>query len=127
VASGFATTQSYFRTPAGRKIRVLLYALLGLTAFIAPVHGIWKNGWELQNQRMRVDFFTGLGVLNFTGAVIYGIRIPERLWPKVFDVFGSSHQIMHVLVMCGALSHSIGLIKPCNYWQEQRVLKGSPC
>ena len=76
---------------------------------------------------MRVDFFTGLGVLNFTGAMIYGIRIPERWWPKVFDVFGSSHQIMHVLVMFGALSHSIGLIKACNYWQEQRLLNGNPC
>lgn len=76
---------------------------------------------------MRIDYFTGLGILNFTGAMIYGVRIPERWYPKIFDVFGASHQIMHVLVMIGALSHSIGLIKAFDYWQAQRAIHGNPC
>jgi len=106
---------------------VLLYSLLGITAFIAPAHGVRLNGWELQNQRMRIDYFIGLGVLNFVGAATYGLRIPERWYPKTFDVFGASHQIMHVLVMFGALSHSIGLIKAFDYWHATRAVRGIPC
>lgn len=127
LASAFATTQPIFRTPAGRKVRVLLYSLLGITAFIPPAHGVKLNGWDLQNQQMSIDYFIGLGVLNFVGAATYGVRIPERWYPRTFEVFGASHQIMHVLVMFGALSHSIGLVKAFNYWHAMRTVKGGLC
>jgi adiponectin receptor len=67
---------------------------------------------------MALDYFMGLGILNFSGSVIYTARIPERFYPRRFDVWGSSHQIMHVLVMCGALSHSMGLSRSFWYWKE---------
>lgn len=58
----------------------------------------------------------GLGLLNFTGAALYGARIPERLFPGKFDYVGSGHQLMHILVMFGALSHTIGLLKAYKHW-----------
>ena len=33
-----------------------------------------------------------MGTLYVTGAIIYATRIPERYYPKTFDIFGSSHQ-----------------------------------
>jgi adiponectin receptor len=78
------------------------------------------NGWDLHNQRMALSYFIGLGLLNGSGAAIYGARIPERWYPGAFDVVGASHQIMHVLVMCGALSHSIGLVKAFDFWHSLR-------
>lgn len=62
----------------------------------------------------------GLGLLNFTGAAIYAARIPERWYPGRFDVWGASHQIMHVLVVCGAVSHSVGLLKALDYWDHEK-------
>lgn len=33
--------------------------------------------------------------------LIYSSRLPERLFPGIFDLFGSSHQFMHVLAALG--------------------------
>lgn len=38
-------------------------------------------------------------------------RIPERFAPGRFDIWGSSHQIFHVAVLCAMYTHTIGLIQ----------------
>ena len=98
-----------------------MYALLGLSAFIPVLEGVRVNGWTTQNQRMSITHFIGLGLLNGTGTAIYAARLPERWFPQKFDVYGSSHQIMHVLVACGALSHAIGLVQAFDYWYQLRM------
>jgi adiponectin receptor len=65
---------------------------------------------------MSLNYFLGLGILNFTGAAIYAARIPERWFPRTFDIWGSSHQIMHVLVVLGALTFERGLLKAVEFW-----------
>ena len=70
---------------------------------------------------MAFSSFLGLGVLNFTGAAIYAARIPERWFPETFDVWGSSHQIMHVLVVMGAVSFERGLLSCVRWWQNQEA------
>lgn len=115
-----------FRTPAFRALRSASFAILGLSAFIPVVHGIIIHGWELQNQCMSINYFIGLGLLNGAGTAIYAMRIPERWSPKTFDIYGSSHQIMHVLVAVGALSYATGLLRAFDY---RNVLKemGESC
>lgn len=113
---GIFTMQPRFRTPAFRTMRSLSFSLLGLSAFIPVVHGILLNGWEVQNARMSITYFLGLGIFNGAGTAIYAARIPERWSPRSFDIYGSSHQIMHVLVMCGAFSHATGLLKAFDHW-----------
>ena len=110
----------HFRTPTYRVMRSALFALLGLSAFVPVVHGIMLNGWEKQNRRMAITYFLGLGLLNGTGTVIYAARLPEKWYPRTFDIYGSSHQIMHVLVACGALSHAVGLVKAFDYWNTMK-------
>ena len=114
------TMKPKFRTPTYRVMRSVMFALLGFSAFVPVVHGIVLHGWEVQNQRMAIVYFLGLGLLNGTGTVIYAARVPEKWFPKTFDIFGSSHQIMHVLVACGALSHAIGLLKAFEYWNRMK-------
>lgn len=46
-----------------------------------------------------------MGALYGLGAVFYASRIPERWLPGKFDFAGHSHQIFHVLVVAGALTH----------------------
>ena len=38
------------------------------------------------------------------------VRIPERLKPEMFDVWGASHQILHVMVLLGVTSHIAGVL-----------------
>ena len=115
-----------FRAPAYRAMRSASFAVLGLSAFVPVGHGILLNGWQLQNQRMPITYFLGLVFLNVTGTVIYAMLIPERWYPKTFDIYGSSHQIMHVPVACGALSHATGLLRALDYWNTQRRI-GKAC
>lgn len=68
---------------------------------------------------MGLKGFMGLGILNFSGAAIYAVRIPERWYPRLFDICGASHQIMHILVACGAMSHALGLISAARYWKSE--------
>ncbi|KAA6412758.1 MAG: adiponectin receptor 1 [Lasallia pustulata] len=98
-----------------------MYSLLGLSAFIPIIHSILLHGWKVQNQRMSVTYFLGLALLNFSGAVTYASRIPERWYPRRFDIYGASHQIMHLLVILGALSHTTGLVRAFDYWHSRRA------
>jgi len=125
--TAFVTTIPLFRGPKARRTRFILYSLLGASAFGSGVHGVLLNGWQRQTERMALDYFIGLGFLNFTGAVMYAVRFPERWFPRGFDVWGSSYQIMHVLVMSGALSHSFGLVRSFHYWQHRQYLPLGVC
>ncbi len=42
-------------------------------------------------------------------------RIPERLNPGAFDVWGSSHQIFHIIVVFGAILHFNGILASLDY------------
>ena len=38
-------------------------------------------------------------------------RIPERLAPGKFDIWGSSHQFFHIAVLCGMYTHVTALLQ----------------
>ena len=42
-------------------------------------------------------------------------RFPERMKPGSFDIWGSSHQIFHILVLLAAATHLNGLLKAFDY------------
>lgn len=111
-----ATFKPVFRTAAGRKIRISLYSLLGASAFYSAYDGVRIYGWHSYNQRMGLFDFTAMAIIQVSGAGIYGLRIPERWYPKTFDIVGASHQIMHVMVMIGALVYAAGIIRAFDYW-----------
>ena len=127
IACAIFTMRPAFRTPSYRPLRSAMYACLGLSIFVPAAHGVYLNGWELQNKRMAIVYFVGLGMLNATGTAIYTARVPERWYPKTFDYYGASHQIMHVLVICGALSHTVGLVRAFDYWQSSFARDGEAC
>lgn len=45
-------------------------------------------------------------------------QVPERLCPGKFDVWGSSHQIFHVLIIFAAMAHLVGLLKAFDHAQR---------
>ena len=47
-----------------------------------------------------------ISLLSFSSSVVFYItRIPEKLFPGSFDIWFHSHQIFHVLVVCGSYFH----------------------
>lgn len=116
----FFTLRPKFRQPAYRTTRFLMYVFLG-TSLFAPI----AHGWLLYEDRivemMGLKSFLGLAAINFSGAALYAVRIPERLFPGKFDLLGQSHNWMHVLVLTGALVRLDGLVEVVRLWQDSAI------
>ena len=112
-----------------------MFIALALSGFVPIVHVVFAQGAEgLQRFPLASIAVTCGSYLIGTG--FYIARVPEKLWPGVFDVWvrsviigaplamkddlkltlsfvnpfqGASHQIFHVLVAFGQLVHLFGL------------------
>ncbi|CAF9923806.1 hypothetical protein IMSHALPRED_006022 [Imshaugia aleurites] len=110
-----ATLHPRFRHPTIRPYRAAMYAGLGLSAVVFVVHGILLHGWTAQNRRMSVDWMGLMALFNLTGAVIYAARVPEKWRPLKYDIYGSSHQVLHVAVVLAGLAHMFGLFRAFDH------------
>ncbi|KAF2445063.1 HlyIII-domain-containing protein [Karstenula rhodostoma CBS 690.94] len=109
-----------FRTPALRPFRALMFVLMGLSAVFPVFHAQSIYGYSQLRESIGVDWVLLEGFLYILGAAIYAARFPERTRPGRFDIWGSSHQIFHVLVVLAAMSHLVGLIKAFDYEHSSR-------
>ncbi|CZT15802.1 related to membrane proteins, contain hemolysin III domain [Ramularia collo-cygni] len=114
-----------FRTPEWRPVRALMFVLMGLSAVVPVIHGLQMYGYEQLERQMGLSWLVGQGVMYITGAAIYAARVPERWSPGKFDIWGSSHQIFHVLVVLAASAHFVGLIKAFDYQHNARFDDGA--
>ena len=113
-----ATLHPKFRTPLFRPYRSMMYASLGFSAVVFVVHAIIIHGLAGANRRMSLDWMLAMAVLNLTGAVAYGVRFPERLNPGKFDLWGSSHQVLHFMVIFAGLAHMFGLVRAFRHYHS---------
>ncbi|CAN8102950.1 unnamed protein product [Discula destructiva] len=104
-----------FRTSAWRPYRAMMFVALGVSGVVPVIHGLTIYGFEELDERMGLRWVISQGVLYIVGAFIYAIRWPERLSPKTFDIWGSSHQIFHVLILMAAATHLVGMIKAFDF------------
>ncbi|KAL1876479.1 hypothetical protein Daus18300_002723 [Diaporthe australafricana] len=105
----------HFRTPEWRPYRALMFVGLGVSGVIPVIHGLTIYGYQELNERMGLSWVLLQGVLYISGAFLYALRWPERSWPKTFDIWGSSHQIFHILIVFAAASHLYGMTKAFDY------------
>ena len=42
-------------------------------------------------------------------------QVPERTRPGTFDILGSSHQILHLMVILAGLAHTVGVLRAFEY------------
>lgn len=105
-----------------------MFVGMGLSAVFPVLHGLSLYGASRLEETMGLSWVVLQGVLYVLGAGIYAVsdqsltlhswpsaneiqlRIPERWRPGQFDIWGSSHQIFHVLVVCAATAHLVGLL-----------------
>jgi adiponectin receptor len=116
-----------------------MYAGLGFSALIFIIHGLVIHGWEIQNRRMSLNWMGLMAGFNLAGAAAYAVRVdllrccpqeyvdefqvPERWYPRKHDIYGSSHQILHFLVILAGLTHMFGLLSAFDYLHGQ----SQPC
>ncbi|KAF5986484.1 mPR-like GPCR [Fusarium coicis] len=98
-----------FRTLRWRKMRVGAYATLGAAAFIPLLHGVQVYGLEYMLEYSSMKQYLVELLLYGGGCGLYALRIPERFAPGHFDIWLSSHQIFHVLILCAMYMHTIAL------------------
>jgi adiponectin receptor len=121
-----ACVHPQFRTPALRPVRALMFVLMGLSAVFPVLHGVKLYGVEHLRKSIGLDWVVLQGVLYIAGAGLYAARVPEKWAPGRFDIWGSSHQIFHVLVVMAAASHLVGLVKAFDYAHSQRSAVNGP-
>ena len=97
-----------------------MFVLMGLSAVFPVIHSIRLFGLEQMRKTIGLDYVVSQGALYIIGAAIYAARFPERVKPGAFDIWGSSHQIFHVLVLLAASTHLLGLIKAFDFEHSQR-------
>ncbi len=61
-----------------------------------------------------------MGAFYVVGAMVYLFQIPERWWPGTFDLWFSSHQIWHLMIIAAVLTHYLGVIHMYE-WRMTRV------
>ena len=103
-----ATINPGFRGPKFRPYRSLMYIGLGFSALGFVIHGLILYGWKTQNARMSLSWMAWMAAFNMIGAIAYPARVPERFAPGKFDIYGNSHQILHVMVIFAGLAHMFG-------------------
>ncbi|BBN18145.1 adiponectin receptor [Marchantia polymorpha subsp. ruderalis] len=93
-----------FQTHQFRPFRAILFASMGISGIVPCIHKLLLHWGEPAAQ---TTFYLELtmGGLYGLGAVIYATRVPERWKPGHFDIAGHSHQLFHILVVAGALTH----------------------
>ena len=86
-------------------LRIVVFMSLALFGVIPLTHGFFVFG---SKEDLLISFSLRVFVMYLlfgTSVVFYATRIPERLFPKVFDVVGHSHQWFHVFSFLGIFYH----------------------
>ncbi|KAJ2992337.1 hypothetical protein NUW58_g2198 [Xylaria curta] len=96
-----------FQGPRWRTFRLVVFVVTGLSGLAPIVHGIHMFGFAQMVKQSGLPYYFAEGGLFLIGAVTYACRFPERIKPGTFDIFGSSHQIFHILVMIATLVHLV--------------------
>jgi len=104
-----------FRTPAYRPIRAGMFVGIGLSAVFPVLHGLYLYGVAQMDKQIGLRWLVAQGTLYILGAGIYAMRVPEKLRPGGFDVWGSSHQVFHCLVVVAGVCHFVGLVRAAEY------------
>ncbi|PWI64979.1 hypothetical protein PCL_08338 [Purpureocillium lilacinum] len=97
--TGILCLAPWLKTSRWRKVKVAAFLVFGSSSFIPLIHGTLRYGLEYMLQYSGMKWYLLELAVYSIGVSLYMLRLPERLAPGKFDIWGSSHQIFHVAVM----------------------------
>lgn len=73
------------------------FIALGLSGVVPAMHYVITDGFYEAIYNAALGWLVLMAVLYIVGAVIYAVRIPERIWPGKFDIWVSGLVVRHAL------------------------------
>lgn len=122
-ATAIYSMRPSFRAPPLKVLRALTFGGSALSSLVPIVHAVVRYGWAVQVRRMGLVWVLVTLALNAMGTVAYACKFPEAIAPRSFDLFGASHQILHVAVICAGVTHMLGILQAFDFLHN----KGNTC
>ncbi|KAL1865588.1 hypothetical protein VTK73DRAFT_5196 [Phialemonium thermophilum] len=118
VCCSLFTFQPVFSQPRFRPVRAATSSSLALATFVPVVHGIALFGYAVQARRVALRWVVCTLAFNAMGAAAYASKFPEKWFPRRFDIFGASHQIMHVMVLIAGIAYASAVLESFDFLHE---------
>ncbi|UPK98268.1 hypothetical protein LCI18_009203 [Fusarium solani-melongenae] len=109
--TGFLISHPLLKTPGWRTVKAADFVVFGSSAFIPLLHGVRRYGLDFMLHYAGMKWYLLELTFYGTGVLLYGFRIPERLAPGKFDIWGSSHQFFHIAILCAMYMHVVALLQ----------------
>jgi len=84
-------------------IAVVSYTIPYIFSASPFLYRLYETGIKSNEDIEMTSLFLKQFLVYFIGAVLYGLKIPERLAPGLFDYIGNSHNLMHVCTALGTI------------------------
>lgn len=104
-----AVTSPSFGGSNPKAARTAAFMALGGVLIFPMFHLAHLHSWTHPEFTSSLMWMVSSLLFYAIGGIIYAVKAPECCRPGKYDIFCSSHQIMHLLVICGAVTHYIGL------------------
>jgi adiponectin receptor len=111
----FISLLEVIHRPEYTNIKSFMYAALGLTNIVPFIHMAVLSYYAAPHNPyipFNISFFLIflMAVIYLVGLAIYTFHIPEKFFPKTFDIWMNSHTIWHVMVFAAAAVHYLNLL-----------------
>lgn len=107
----------------GSGARLVLFAAQGAWGVAPLAHAVALH-WRVESgARAGILFAMATAALNALGIAVFAARVPERLRPGAFDIWGASHQLFHVIILAAFAAYARGGLL---LWRW-RALGGAAC
>jgi len=93
-----------------RALRGGTFGALALTAMLLIFHGIGRLGWSRACVEIGAQWYLAEGMVLLFGVTMFVYRLPERLSPGSFDIWGHPHQIHHLCAVVAQAFHVTALV-----------------
>ncbi|KAI9492618.1 hemolysin-III related-domain-containing protein [Zychaea mexicana] len=96
-------------------MRTITFVFVGFAGVTGFVHAGLLHGTDMM-------FEIGLGRIFITsffyvsGALVFGLRWPERSFPGRCDIWFQSHTIFHILCLCAMIAYYFAMVQAREFW-----------
>ncbi|KAK0668459.1 mPR-like GPCR protein [Cercophora samala] len=126
LATAVITVHPRLQTPRYRLLRTMSFVATGLSAFAPIIHAASIFPYPQLDKQAGLRYYYAEGLIVLLGVVFYITRFPESWKPGVFDIWGASHQIFHILIVTSAAVHLYGIISAFRWnYENPRCPAGS--